>query len=114
MEVLFKTVFVPIASSHFLQATAAAFLGEVSAASSAFSVFKLASDILGGTTDGGVFVHFNRIRTADLGPVPLIANKRPVFGGCLDCEGAKLGCVAQTVSCHDRQEKQLRLRFVLG
>ncbi|EEC04971.1 hypothetical protein IscW_ISCW018272 [Ixodes scapularis] len=114
MEVLFKTVFVPIASSHFLQATTATFLEEVSAASSAFSVFKLASDILGGTTDGGVFVHFNRILTADLGPVPLIANKRPVLTGYLDCEGAKLGCVAQPVSCHGRQDQQLRLRFVSG
>ncbi|CAN7939885.1 unnamed protein product [Ixodes hexagonus] len=141
MDVLFRTIFVAVASSHLLPATAL-FLDEAGAASSAFSVFRLASDTLGGKSDGGVFVRTvhgsgcldagccsflsgsSRLRPNPHCPTwawlkwasdgPLIVNKRPVFGGCIDCEGAKLGCVAQVTSCHGREDQQWRLKFVPG
>ncbi|CAN8020477.1 unnamed protein product, partial [Ixodes persulcatus] len=113
MEALFRTVFVPIASSHLLPATTPAFLEEVSAASSDFSVFKLAFDFLGGTMDGIVFAHINRILTFDLG-LDQVGFGRAPYRQQDKANRAKLGCVAQPVSCHGRPDQQLRLKFVPG
>ncbi|CAN7992463.1 unnamed protein product [Ixodes pacificus] len=142
MEFLFRIVFVAVASSHLLPVATAMFMDEVSVASSAFGAFKLASETLGGTTDGGVFIRTlngsgcldagccsflsmsSRLRPNPHCPTwawlkwasdgPLIVNKRPVFGGCIDCEGATLGCVAKVVSCHGRQDQQWRIKFIPG
>lgn len=107
-------------------------------ASSIASAAKDAFDTLSGTDEGGVFIKSlhgrgcldsgccaidwtQRLRMNANCPEwgwlkwssdgPLIVSQRPLLRGCLQCDDAQPGCVAQVSWCSGRVDQQWRLKF---
>uniref|UniRef100_A0A023G5L4 Putative secreted protein n=1 Tax=Amblyomma triste TaxID=251400 RepID=A0A023G5L4_AMBTT len=116
----------------------ATMLEQVGYAASAAHAIKAASDTLGETGVGGVFIKSlhgrgcldsgccsidwtQQLRLNANCPTwgwlkwssdgPLIVSHRPFLRGCLQCDNAEPGCVAQVSRCSGRFDQQWRLKF---